>query len=270
MGASASASARCEPPLPRHRRVPSAPRLQAPALPVQRHVGGRAGAISTRSPLASSGATSASGFMPQPRPCRAACTKPCVLGTRCCGGFRRRRLSWRRKRACSWSFWLKLQRARASAGIVQPGGEVPAHEGRARHRQVAHAPERADAATLHRRRLGAHRRQHAALAQQFAGMVLVFHVRVEADLVPFAQRRQRRHEPGGQRVGIDGDGQRQRGLRLARRRRASPRSCRRARAPAPRAAAAAAHGAAATRQASVATQGLARRISTRPGALPAP
>ena len=72
----------------------------------------------------------------------------------------------------------------------------------------------ADAAALHRRRLGAHRRQHAALAQQFAGMVLVFHVQVEADLVPLAQHRQRRHEPGGQQVGIDGDGG---GLRLARR-----------------------------------------------------
>ena len=48
------------------------------------------GASSTSSPRASSGATSTSGFMPQPRPCTAAWMKPWVPGTRCCGGASRR------------------------------------------------------------------------------------------------------------------------------------------------------------------------------------
>ena len=199
---------------------------QAPALPVQRRRARAPGRArpDRRWPAAAPPVPRVS--CPSPgRAGRRARSRAC-WSTRCCGGFRPAPAQLAQEARLQLVFLVEAAAGRArQRGIVQPGGEVPAHEGRARHRQVAHAPQRADAAALHRRRLGAHRRQHAALAPcSSLEWSWSSTCRSRQTSCLLAQRRQRRHEPGGQRVGIDGDGQRQR-LRLARRA-GAPQSCR--------------------------------------------
>ncbi len=77
-------------------------------------------------------------------------------------------------------------------------------ERRCRDRLVAHRSERAHPASGHRRRARGDRAHHGARLEQAGGEVLVVAVQFEDDRMPLPEPGERREEPGGQRVGVDG------------------------------------------------------------------
>ncbi|KAG1537394.1 hypothetical protein G6F50_014873 [Rhizopus delemar] len=73
---------------------------------------------------------------------------------------------------------------------------------------VAHRAERMHVAAFHRLAFGGDRAEHAAIAQQLQGVVLVVHAQVEQVAVALVQFGDRRYEPGIERVVVDRQGDR--------------------------------------------------------------
>jgi hypothetical protein len=82
--------------------------------------------------------------------------------------------------------------------------EPPVDERGSGDRLVPHRAERRDAASGDGRRPGRDGAHHGARLEQPGGEVLVIAVQVEDDRMPLPQPRERREEPRGQRVGVDG------------------------------------------------------------------
>ena len=89
-----------------------------------------------------------------------------------------------------------------------PSGSHRATKAGRRDRFVAHRSERAHPASGDRGRPRGHRAHHRARLEQAGGEVLVVAVQFEDDRMPLPEADERLEEPGGQRVGVDGQGHR--------------------------------------------------------------